>query len=111
MMMMMLRTMRLSQKKNLLKRSTDTQKSESLKNKNKWNLWNPYLPTLMIPCRGKLQAERSKGVASGAEERVKPINAQRKEYGMKGAKNGYSTYLSAQALTQLSAVLLVGLSK
>ena len=52
-----------------------------------------------------------KGVASGAKEKVKPISAQREEYGMKGAKNGYSTYLSALALIQLFVMLLAGQSK
>ena len=80
-------------------------------NKNNEKEWDPYLPTLTTPGRGKPQAERSKGMASGEEERAKPISAQRREYGMKGEKNGYSTYQSVPNLNNLFAVLLAGLSK
>ena len=107
-MMMILMTMNLSRLSNLMRKSISMLKDDYKQNRKDWD---PYLPTLTTPGRGKPLAERSKGMANGEEERAKPISAQRKEYGMKGAKNGYSTCQSVPNHNKLFTALLVGLSK
>ena len=74
------------------------------------NFWDPYLPALKDPCRGKPLAGGRKGVASGYEdeEKARPTSVNRESFGISDAKNGCSTCLYARTRTLLAFIKLLG---